>query len=41
VGEEHRLKVFDDNALRKTFGPKREEVMGDWRKLCNRKLYHF
>jgi hypothetical protein len=29
VGEEHRLKVFDDNVLRKILGPKREDITGE------------
>jgi len=41
VCEEHRLKVYVNKVLRKIFGPKREEVTGDWRKLHNRKLYYF
>jgi hypothetical protein len=28
--EEHRLKVFEDRILRKIFGPKRDEVTGEW-----------
>jgi hypothetical protein len=34
--------VFENRVLRKTFGPKRDEIMGDWRKLHNEephKLY--
>jgi hypothetical protein len=34
--------VFDNRVLRRIFGPKREEVAGDWRRLHNeelRKLY--
>jgi hypothetical protein len=31
--EEHRLRVFEKNALRRIFGPKRDEVTGGWRKL--------
>jgi len=30
--EEHRLRVFEYSVLRKILGPKREEVIGDWRK---------
>jgi hypothetical protein len=39
--EEHRLRVFENRVLRKIFGPKRDEVMGEWRKLHNelRDLY--
>jgi hypothetical protein len=33
--EEHRLKVFENRVLRRIFGPRRDEVMGDWRKLHN------
>jgi hypothetical protein len=29
------LRVFEDRALRRIFGPKREEVTGGWRKLHN------
>jgi hypothetical protein len=32
LGEEHRLRVFENRVLRKIFGPKREED-GSWRKL--------
>jgi hypothetical protein len=37
--EEHRLRVSENRVLRRIFGPKREEVAGDWRKLCNEELY--
>jgi hypothetical protein len=33
--EERRLRVFENRVLRKIFGPKRDEVTGDWRKLYN------
>jgi hypothetical protein len=33
--EEHRLRVFENRALRRVFGPKRDEVTGEWRKLHN------
>jgi hypothetical protein len=36
--EEHRLRVFENRLLRKTFGPKRDEVAGEWRKLHNEEL---
>jgi hypothetical protein len=36
--EEHRLRVFEDRMVRRTFGPQRDEVMGQWRKLQNREL---
>jgi hypothetical protein len=31
--EEHRLRVFENSVLRRIFGPKRNEVTGEWRKL--------
>jgi hypothetical protein len=31
--EEHSLMVFESRLLRRIFGPKRDEVMGEWRKL--------
>jgi len=36
--EERRLRVFENRVLRKTFGPKRDEVTGEWRKLHNEEL---
>jgi hypothetical protein len=33
--EEHTFWVFGKRMLRTTFGPKREEVTGWWRKLHN------
>jgi hypothetical protein len=30
--------VFENRALRRIFGPKREEVAGGWRTLHNKKL---
>jgi hypothetical protein len=33
--EEHSLRVFENRVLRRIFGPKRDEVTGDWRKLHN------
>jgi hypothetical protein len=37
--EERRLRVFQNKALRRIFGPKRDEVKGEWRKLHNEELY--
>jgi hypothetical protein len=37
--EEHRLRVFENRVLRRIFGPKRDEVTGDWRKLHNEELH--
>jgi hypothetical protein len=33
--EKRRLRVFENRVLRRIFGPKRDEVRGEWRKLCN------
>jgi hypothetical protein len=33
--EQHRLGVFENRVLRRIFGPKRDEVTGEWRKLHN------
>jgi hypothetical protein len=38
--EEHRLRVFENRVLRGIFGPKRDEVMGEWRKLHNGELHN-
>jgi hypothetical protein len=38
--EEHRLRVFENRVLRRTFGPKREEVAGSWRRLNNEELHN-
>jgi hypothetical protein len=36
--EEHRLRVFENRVLRRVFGPKWDEVTGEWRKLHNEGL---
>jgi hypothetical protein len=36
--EKRRLRAFKNRALRRIFGPKREEVTGDWRKDIMRNL---
>jgi len=36
--EERRLRVFENRVLRRIFGPKRDEVRGEWRKLHNEEL---
>jgi hypothetical protein len=36
--EERRLRVFENRVLRRIFGPDRDEVTGEWRKLHNEKL---
>jgi hypothetical protein len=39
--EERRLRVFENRALRIILGPKREEVIGGWRKLYTEELQDF
>jgi hypothetical protein len=36
--EECRLRAFENRVLRRIFGPKRDEVTGEWRKLHNEEL---
>jgi len=36
--EERRLRVFENRVLRRVFVPKRDEVIGEWRKLRNEEL---
>jgi hypothetical protein len=38
-GEEHRLRVFENKVLRRIFGPKRDDVTGEWTKLHNEELH--
>jgi hypothetical protein len=37
--EECRLRVFENNVLRRIFGPKKDEVTGEWRRLHNMELH--
>jgi hypothetical protein len=37
--EERRLRVLENRVLRRIFGPKRDEVTGEWRRLHNEELY--
>jgi hypothetical protein len=38
--EEHRLRVFENRVLRRIFGPKRDEVTGERRKLHSGELHN-
>jgi hypothetical protein len=40
VDGEHRLRVFENRVLRRIFGPKKDEVTGEWRKLHNEQLHN-
>ena len=37
--EERKLRVFENMVLRRIFGPRTEEVMGEWRRLHNEELH--
>jgi hypothetical protein len=34
------MRVFENRVLRRIFGPKRDEVMGDWWKMHNEELHN-
>ena len=36
--EEKKLRVFENMVLRRIFGPRRDEVTGEWRRLHNEEL---
>jgi hypothetical protein len=36
--EERKLRVFENKMLRRIFGPRRDKITGDWRRLHNEKL---
>jgi len=36
--EERKLRVFENMVLRRIFGPRRDEVTGEWRRLHNKEL---
>jgi hypothetical protein len=36
--KERRLRVFENRMLRRVFGPKRDDVIGEWRKLHKKEL---
>jgi hypothetical protein len=40
IKEKHRLMVFENRVLRRIFGPKRDEVMGECRNLHNGELHN-
>jgi hypothetical protein len=39
IEEECRQRVFENRVLRRIFGPKRDEVTWEWRRLHNKQLY--
>jgi len=36
--EERKLRVSENMVLRRIFGPRRDEITGEWRKLHNEEL---
>jgi hypothetical protein len=38
--EKRRLRVLENRVLRRIFGPKRDEIRGEWRKLHNEELHN-
>jgi hypothetical protein len=36
--EEQRPRVFENRMLRRIFGPKKDEIIGEWRRLHNKDL---
>jgi hypothetical protein len=36
--EERRLRVFENKVLKRIFGPRRDELTGDWRRLHNEEI---
>jgi hypothetical protein len=38
--EKHRLRVFENRVLRRIFGPKWDEVTGEWRKVHNEERHN-
>ena len=38
LSEECTLRVFENTVLRRIFGPKRDEVTGEWRRLHDMEL---
>jgi hypothetical protein len=38
--KEHRLRVFENRVLKETFRPKKNIIIGNWRKLPNEKLHN-
>ena len=36
--EERKLRVYENKVLRRIFGPRRDEVTGEWRRMHNEEL---
>jgi hypothetical protein len=37
--EEHRLRLFQNRVLRRIFGPKTDDITGDWRRQHKEEVY--
>jgi len=37
--DEHKLRVFEIKVSRKIYGPNRDEMTGEWRRLNNKELH--
>jgi hypothetical protein len=37
--EERRLRLFENRALKRMFGHKKDKVTGEWRKVHNEELF--
>jgi hypothetical protein len=40
INEEHKLRLFENRVLRRIYGPKRDELIGGWRKLHDEELHN-
>ena len=38
LSEERKLRVFENRVMRRIFGPRKDEVTGEWRRLHNEEL---
>jgi len=38
LGEERKLRMFENMVLRRIFGPRKDELTGEWRRLHNEEL---
>jgi hypothetical protein len=39
LGEEYRQRIFGNGVLRRIFGPRRDEITWEWRRLHNKEHY--
>ena len=39
MSEERKLRVFENMVLRRIFGPRRDKITGEWRRLHNEELH--